>query len=208
MTWIARRRAILEPVGVFLLIMDYIWRLRYTHPVFWLAIIGLIAASHWVHREKAASLGFQSVNFRKCVEDFAPAVVLLGLMLVGFGQVMETIRPVGFDGAMLAWCGYLPWGLFQQYILNGYFLNRLERVVPHRAAMMLTAVLFSGAHLPNWFLMLVTLMLGYCSAWVYSRYRNLYFLGGAHGTLGFLLYLAVPDSVSHHLVVGPAWFSH
>ena len=208
MSWVVRRRAVLEPVGIFLLIMDYIWKLRYTHPVFWMAILGLILASHWVHRERAAALGFQSLNFRKCVEDFAPGVILLGLLLVGVGQLSETIRPVGFDGAMLAWCGYLPWGLFQQYILNGYFLNRFERVVSPRAARVVSAALFSGVHLPNVFLMVVTLVLGYCSARIYNRYRNLYFLGGAHGTLGFLLYLAVPDSVSHHLVVGPGWFGH
>jgi len=207
-SWLARRRAILEPAGIFLLIMDYIWKVRYIHPVFVLAIVGLIIASHWVHREKAAALGFQSVNFRQCLEDFAPALILLGLLLLGTGQLLETIRPIGFDSAMLAWCGYLPWGLFQQYILNGYFLNRLERVVPQRAAMMVSAALFSGAHLPNWFLMSVTLLLGYCSAYIYNRYRNLYFLGGAHGTLGFLLYLVVPDSISHHLVVGPHWFAH
>jgi membrane protease YdiL (CAAX protease family) len=208
MSWLARRRAILEPVGIFLLIMDYIWKVRSIHPVFALAIIGLVVASHWVHREKAATLGFQSLNLRKCLEDCAPALILLGLLLLGIGELTETIRPIGFDSAMMAWCGYLPWGLFQQYILNGYFLNRLERVVPRRAAIMVSAALFSGVHLPNWFLMVVTLLLGYCSARIYSRYRNLYFLGGAHGTLGFLLYLVVPDSISHHLVVGPHWFAH
>ncbi|HLI83395.1 MAG TPA: CPBP family intramembrane glutamic endopeptidase [Bryobacteraceae bacterium] len=208
MKWVSRRRAVLEPAGIFLLIMDYIWRVRYVHPVFGLAIVGLVVASHWVHRERAAALGFRSLNFRKCVEDFAPAVILLALLLLGTGELMDSIRPIGFDSAMLAWCGYLPWGLFQQYVLNGYFLNRLERVVPQRAAMMLSAALFSGVHLPNWFLMIVTLLLGYCSVWIYSRYRNLYFLGGAHATLGFLLYLVVPDSISHHLVVGPGWFTH
>ena len=208
MSWVVRQRGILEPAGVFLLIMDYIWSVRYTYPVFWLAIVGLLLVSHWVHRERAASLGFQALNFRKCIEDFAPAVILVGLLLVGFGQLSETIRPIGFDRAMLTWCGYMPWGLFQQYVLNGYFLNRLERVVSPRAALMLSAALFSGVHLPNCFLMAVTLILGYCSTRIYSRYRNLYFLGGAHATLGFLLYLVIPDSVSHHLVVGPGWFGH
>lgn len=54
--------------------------------------------------------------------------------------------------------------------------------------------------------MAVTLLLGYCCAIVYRRYKNLYFLGLAHGTVGFLLYLVVPDSISHHLNVGPGWF--
>jgi hypothetical protein len=207
MSWVVRRRAILEPLGVFLLIMDYIWAIRFTHPLFWVVIVALILASHWVHREPASALGFHSINLRKCIQDFAPGVILLGLLLVGLGQLLATIRPLDFDRAMLAWCGYLPWGLFQQYVLNGYFLNRLERVVPRRSAWMLSAALFSGVHLPNWFLMAVTLLLGYCSTRIYSRYRNLYFLGGAHGTLGFLLYLVIPDSLSHHLVVGPTWFA-
>jgi membrane protease YdiL (CAAX protease family) len=206
MQWVLRRRAVLEPVAVFCLIMAYIWDLRYTFPVFWLAIVGLMAASHWVHREQAVALGFQAHNLRKCVEDLAPAVILLALLLWGFGQLLATIRPIGYDRAMLAWAGYLPWGLLQQYTLNGYFLNRLSQGVSRRQAAIFSAALFSGAHLPNWFLMAVTLLLGYLSARIYSRYRNLYFLGAAHGTLGVLLYLVVPDSVSHHLVVGPGWF--
>ena len=205
MRWVMRRAA-LEPLAVFCLIMAYIWDLRYTFPIFWLAILALMVASHWVHDEEASALGFQSRNFRKCVEDFAPGVILLGLLLWGSGQLLATIRPIGYERAMLAWAGYLPWGLLQQYTLNGYFLNRLNRAVPGRQASIVSAALFSGAHLPNWFLMAVTLLLGYCSARIYNRYRNLYFLGVAHGTLGVLLYLVVPDSVSHHLAVGPGWF--
>jgi len=29
----------------------------------------------------------------------------------------------------------------------------------------------------------------------------------AHGIVGFLIYLTVPDTISHHLYVGPKWFS-
>ena len=75
-----------------------------------------------------------------------------------------------------------------------------------RSASLASAALFSGVHLPNWFLMGVTLLAGYCCARLYLRHRNLYFLGIAHATVGFLLFLVVPDSVSHHLVVGPGWF--
>jgi hypothetical protein len=207
MQWVMRRRAALEPLAVFCLIMAYIWDLRYTFPVFWLAILGLMAVSHWIHDEEAVSLGFRAGNFRKCVEDFAPGVILLGLLLWGCGHLLETIRPISYERAMLAWAGYLPWGLLQQYTLNGYFLNRLSRAVSNRQASIVSAALFSWAHLPNWFLMAVTLLLGYCSARIYNRYRNLYFLGVAHGTLGVLLYLVVPDSVSHHLAVGPGWFA-
>ena len=84
--------------------------------------------------------------------------------------------------------------------------SKSDSVLSRRTAPMMSAALFSGAHLPNWFLMAVTLLLGYLCGRIYRRYNNLYFLGIAHGTVGFLLFLVVPDSISHHLIVGPGWF--
>ena len=51
----------------------------------------------------------------------------------------------------------------------------------------------------------VTFVGGYLSAWVYLRYRSLYILGLAHGLLGFVLFLTVPDSISGHFLVGPRY---
>ena len=200
--------AILEPVSIFGLIMAYIWDLRYSHPAFWLAILGLIVASHYAHREHADTLGFHALNFAACMREFLPALLLFTLLMFGCGILLQSTRPIGFDRALLTWAGYLPWGLFQQYVLNGYFMQRFDGLVSRRAAPLAAAALFSGAHLPNLFLMTITLVAGYCCARVYRRYRNLYFLGVAHGTLGFLLYLVIPDSISHHLSVGPGWFHH
>jgi len=200
--------AVLEPISIFVLIMAYIWDLRYTHQRFWLAILGLMLVSHWVRHEKARTLGFQSRNLRQCLEDFAPALILVTLLFLGGGLLLATTRPITFDQAMLVWGAYVPWGMFQQYVMNGYFFNRLDRAISHKAAPLVTAALFSGVHLPNWFLMATTLVLGYCCVRIYRRYQNLYFLGLAHATLGFLLYLVIPDSISHHLTVGPGWFRH
>jgi hypothetical protein len=208
MVTVVRRYAALEPFAVFLLIMAYIWDLRFSHQQFWIAILGFMLLSHRLRHEKARTLGFQSRHLRHCMEDFAPAVILLALLLLGSGLLLQTTRPMTFDRAVLIWAAYIPWGLFQQYVLNGYFLNRLDRLVSHRAAPMLSAALFSGAHLPNWFLMAITFLAGYYCARIYQRYHNLYFLGWAHATLGFALYLVIPDSISHHLTVGPGWFQH
>jgi membrane protease YdiL (CAAX protease family) len=201
-----RKIAILEPVSVFVMIMAYIWSLRYSHRLLWLGILALMVLSHLAHRERARGLGFDATNFRECLREFGPALGFLGLALFGCGTLLHTTRPIRFEEAMLAWAGYVPWGLFQQYVLNGYFFNRFSSVLSRRAAPLAAATLFSSAHTPNWFLMLVTLAAGYCCARVYRRYKNLYFLGIAHGTVGFLLFLVVPDSVTHHLVVGPRWF--
>jgi len=205
----ARRSvAILEPVAVFALIMMYIWELRFSHHAVWMGILGLILLSHLTHRERAKMLGFRADGLRECWLEFAPLLAFVALLMMGAGILLQTTRPIAFHQAVLAWMAYLPWGVFQQYMLNGYFLNRFSAVFSRRAAPMVAATVFSGAHLPNWFLMAVTLVLGYACARIYRRYQNLWFLGAAHGTVGFLLFLVIPDSVTHHLTVGPGWFLH
>jgi membrane protease YdiL (CAAX protease family) len=203
-----RRIALLEPLTAFALIMAYIWQLRYSYRGFWLAILAGMIVSHLVRRENTQVLGFHRRNLRKSLEEFAPLLAFFGLAMLGAGMLLQTTRPIRFGDAVLAFAGYLPWGTFQQYLLNGYFLNRFTGAMPARAASVASAVLFSGAHLPNWFLMAVTLITGYACAHIYLRHKNLYFLGIAHATIGFLLFLVVPDSVSHHLVVGPGFFGH
>ena len=126
-------------------------------------------------------------------------------------MLLHTLRDITWDSAFFSLLFYCLWGLFQQYLLNGYFVNRFLEAVPKPAygqVPVLAGTLFSAAHLPNWFLMIVTFAGGYLCAKAYIKRRNLFFLGLAHGILGFLLYLVVPDSVSHHLRVGPGWFTH
>jgi hypothetical protein len=200
-----QRIAILEPLTVFAMIMAYIWEVRYRYHSSWTIILLFMLLSHALHHEGTESLGFRTRNFRKCLDEYLPVLVFLTLAMLSIGILLQTTRHIRFGDACLAWTAYLPWGTVQQYLLNGYFLNRLVRVMP-RSAPVASAMLFSGAHLPNWFLMAVTLLAGYVCARVYLRHKNLYFLGLAHATVGFLLFLVVPDSISHHLVVGPGWF--
>lgn len=202
----ARKLAILEPALVFAPIMVYIWELRRTVPSFWLVIPAAMILSHKLHGETPGELGFGMRSLRDCFHDLAPAVALLALVLLGGGILLRDVRRIGADRALASLIAYLPWGLAQQYALNGYFLNRFDAAVGRRASPWLAAAAFCCVHAPNWFLMAVTFPLGYCSAVVYHRYRNLYFLGMAHAVVGFLLFLAAPDSISHHLVIGPGWF--
>jgi hypothetical protein len=196
---------LLEPFAVFASIIAYIWTLRFTHPWFWLPVVGLIVVSHIVRRERAPGLGFRVKHLGDCLRSFGPALIGLALGMCIIGWLLGTIRPIGFRDAVWALALYLPWGLFQQYLLNAYFLKRFDSMLSARGAGFMTAGLFSAVHSPNWFLMLVTAVAGYGSIQVYRRYANLYFLGTAHAVIGFLLFLVVPDSVSHHLRVGPGW---
>ncbi len=188
--------------------MAYIWQLRYSHHGTWIGILAVMVVSHLARHENSEVLGFQRRNLRECFAEFAPILAFLGLSMMAAGILLQTTRQIRFGDAFLVWVAYLPWGTFQQYLVNGYFLNRFTGAMSGRAASVASAVLFSGAHLPNWFLMAVTLGTGYLCARIYLRHKNLYFLGIAHATVGFFLFLVVPDSVSHHLVVGPGWFGH
>jgi membrane protease YdiL (CAAX protease family) len=199
--------AILEPLAVFGLIMAYIWALRAICPNFWMAILGLMLLSHLLRRETPGMLGFGTRNLRSPARELAPAVAFLVLLMASCGILLHTVRPVSLEGAIAALAVYLPWGLLQQYILNGYCLNRFGSVLAPRAAALVTAALFCAAHAPNWFLMSVTFPGGYYATRVYQRCRNVYLLGLAHAIAGFLIFLLVPDSISHHLRVGPAWFT-
>jgi membrane protease YdiL (CAAX protease family) len=194
---------VLEALAVFAMIVLYIWYSHHSHPSAFLVILAAIVGSHMLRREGATSLGFRSRDLAQQLTRFAPALAFIALTLFAGGLLLQTIRPIGFLQATAGWFVYLPWGTFQQYMLNGYFLNRLQTSLPRRAACVAASLLFSGVHAPNWFLMLVTLVAGYAATRVYQRYQNLYLLGIAHATLGFLLFLVVPDSISHHLNVGP-----
>jgi len=186
--------------------MGYIWLWRATHPYLWIAILGGLLLSHVLHGESTHELGFDRTRLRECAHRFAPLLTVLALAMIAGGLLLNTTRRIPTDQAFLALFAYLPWGVLQQYMLNGYFLNRFDRAFTPGASAWLTAVLFGVVHSPNWFLMAVGLVGGWCATQVYRRHRNLLFLGIAHATIGFLLFVTVPDSISHHLNIGPGLF--
>lgn len=199
-------RKLLEPLLMFGLIMAYIWKLRALHPSLWILIPALMFVSHLLHHERPRALGFVLRGLPSLLKQLAPVLALIAAVLLTSGALLHTLRPIGFRGIAFAFAPYLPWGLVQQYVLNGYFLNRLDAALPTRASAVLAALLFSAAHAPNPFLMAVTLPLGWCATLLYRRTHNLYLLGIAHAVIGLLLFIVIPDSVSHHLRVGPSWF--
>ncbi len=200
--------AAIEPGVAFTMIILYIWWLRFRYPYAWIAILALLIASHLRKREGFRTLGF-GWNAPRGSARLWVVLWLIAMGILAIGLILHTIREVSWRGACLSLLLYCIWGLFQQYVLNGYFVNRFSDLLPDhtRTIPILAGICFSLVHSPNWFLMMVTLAGGYTCARVYLQHRNLYFLGLAHGVIGFLIYLVVPDSISHHLYVGPKWFS-
>jgi membrane protease YdiL (CAAX protease family) len=98
--------------------------------------------------------------------------------------------------------GYVLWTLYQQFLLQDYFMPRLNRMLSSDTAIALAASLFAIAHLPNIPLAIATLVWGAASCELFRRYRSLYVLGLAQGLLGLCFAVCVPDSMLHHMRVG------
>jgi hypothetical protein len=202
------RAALLEGVSVFGLILLYIWRVRLFHPWRWLWIAAIVGLSHWARREGPVALGLGFREARRALRPLAPWVLLLAGLLVAGGAWFGTINPVVLRRTPGSLAVYLLWGVVQQWVLNAYFLNRLIQAGCGRSAHLWATTLFVLAHLPNWFLMAVTLPGGYVATRLYVRYRSLWVLGCAHGLTGFLLNLVVPDEISGRFLVGPRYILH
>ncbi len=201
-------RALGEVVCVFVLIMLYIWWVRLYHPWAALAILGYVISTHFVHRENARLLGFGWQELREAFREVMPWVAAIVLALFGGGFLLGTVRETSVAQALLGILAYAIWGLFQQYLLNAFFVNRLAEFQGKKRGQFVplaAALLFALAHLPNWFLMVVTFAGGYACARVYLSCRSLYVLALAHGMVGFFLLLVVPDSVTAHFLVGPRY---
>jgi len=131
-----------------------------------------------------------------------PAAVVVAGASVMVAKRLGTLHPL-FNGDARHITGYVVWTLYQQFLLNDYFLPRLTRIVGHeQAAIGVAGVLFAAAHLPNLTLTAATLVWGVVSCALFRRYRNLYALGLAQGLLGLCFAVCVPDALHHHLRVG------
>jgi hypothetical protein len=131
-----------------------------------------------------------------------PAAILLAIASLLLARKIGTLHPL-FKGDFKHVAGYILWTIFQQFLLNDYFMPRLTRLLAsENAAVGLAAVLFAAAHLPNLPLTGATLLWGAISCALFRRYRNLYALGLAQGVLGLCFAVCVPDALHHHLRVG------
>jgi hypothetical protein len=141
-----------------------------------------------------------------------PAAIALAALSIFIAAKLGTLHSL-YKGDFRHVAGYLLWTTYQQFLLQDYFMPRALRLLSSEvlsikvvssetAAVTLTAVLFSLAHLPNLVLTAATLLWGAVSCLLFRRYRNLYALGVAQCLLGLCFAVCVPVSLNHHLRVG------
>ena len=131
-----------------------------------------------------------------------PAALALSAVGVFTAAKLGTLHPL-YKADLVHISGYLLWTIYQQFLLQDYFMDRLLRLVSSEAtAVTLAGALFALAHLPNLVLTAATLVWGVLSCALFRRYHNLWVLGIAQGLLGLCFAVCVPDALHHHLRVG------
>lgn len=170
---------------------------RVLSPVALIVTLVIVLARHQNREE--LGLGLRSLMPSLWI---LPAAVAATLASVAFAKYFGTLHPL-YKGDFKHVAGYILWTLYQQFLLNDYFMPRLTRLLASEsAAVGLAAVLFSAAHLPSMWLAAATLFWGAISCTLFLRYRNLYALGLAQGLLGLAFAVCIPDAIHHHLRVG------
>ncbi len=166
-------------------------------PIAFLATLAIVL----LPRPSADELG---LGFRGLVPSLwiLPAAIGLAVASILIARALGTLHPL-YDRNPAHIAGYVLWTLYQQFLLQDYFLARLQRTLANDgASIALAATLFAAAHLPNLALTAATLAWGATSCLLFRRYRNLYALGLAQGLLGLCFAVCIPDALHHHMRVG------
>jgi hypothetical protein len=199
----APARPLLELAIGYSLVLATIWTPRpyqrwlYLAAVLWVVATTVLSFPGW------AAMGFRLRGFA------ASMWVVLAALVVSIGAVLVAIRldslrhPVSTRTWVMTFGGYTVWSFVQQFLLQGYFLFRLLRILPRREwAALVAAGIFAVAHLPNPILTPITLLWGICACFVFLRCRNVYPLALAHAILGITVAVTIPGPVVHNMRVG------
>jgi hypothetical protein len=149
-------------------------------------------------------LGWDGLISSLWILPAAAAAAIAGILLArASGTLHDLYRP---DLAHVG--GYVLWTVYQQFLLQDYFMPRLIRFFNTDAAIAFAAVLFAMAHLPNAVLTVATLVWGAVSCALFLRFRSLVVLGIAQGLLGLCFAVCVPDIYLHHMRVGLGYWHY
>ena len=191
------------------LILATIWTLNPWQRWFYWISIAWVVATTCIHRPTWKALGLGLAGLLQSLWVVGAAALLAGLAIYIAYRLHSLHRLHGPTPLLSHVWGYLIWSVMQQFLLQIYFLLRLQRLLPGKVAAVIAAAgLFSLAHLPNPVLTPVTLVWGIAACVLFLRYRNIYTLGLAHGILGLCVAVIVPDSIQHHMRVGIGYYRY
>ncbi len=191
----------------YLLILATVWTPNPAQRVlFWISFTAIVGMC-LLGRLRGEELGLGVKGFVGSLWAIAIAAAGAGIA-IEIAERLHTLHP--FFGRSLFGAhayGYLIWAILQQLILQTFILTRLLRMFRERStAVLVAALMFSLAHVPNTVLMITTLAWGIAACALFLRYRNLYTVGIIHFILGVAVAVTVPNAVHHHMRVGLGYY--
>ncbi len=205
-----RRLALLDIVGIPVLLAWYIWQLRAAAPRTWVIFLVWLVASFLLHRDTPKTLGWRADNLWPATRQAALVFSLLtGLLLVvGFALGAPRRPPAHLLSTRHLW-NYFAFCLLQQVALQSLLNNRLLAVVSKRwLSSLLAGAIFSVLHWPNPVLVPATFVGGTIMAWMFAGERNILPLAAGQAILGSVIWWAFPLAWHHSLRVGPGYYHH
>src|SRR5215472_15435281 len=107
-------------------ILLYIWRWQFTYPWAWAVLFAAVLVSHAVRGETPRNLGLTAANLRTSASFVLPFATVVYLPVVGYGFFRHVLALAVPGKRAFAWLvGYGCWCVFQQYLMQSYFHNRL-----------------------------------------------------------------------------------
>ncbi|HMG33730.1 MAG TPA: CPBP family intramembrane glutamic endopeptidase [Blastocatellia bacterium] len=156
-------------------------------------------------RASARDLGIRFDNFTRVLFHILLPFLIFLIAVIATGAAFGTLR---FESKFYSmWLSVPPWALLQQYMLFGFAMPRLKRIVGNDNHVVATAVLFSILHLPNPVLTIVCAIGAYIWAREYDREPNLLANAVTHTVASVFLANALPGWLLKNMVVGYNYFT-
>ena len=202
-------RAALEATFGYTLILITVWSPRSIRNYVGLTAFFLIFGMMLLDGQAAEDNGLGLRALWRCswavaiAAAFSACTVLLAAYL---GTLHYHSGPVAGRAPMM---GYMIWSVLQQIILQQFLMTRLLVLFrKSRSAILMAALLFALAHLPNPLLTVVTVFWGAASCWLYLRYRSLIAVAAIHFILGTSLAVCVPATIHSNMRVGLGYLNY
>jgi hypothetical protein len=205
-----RTIAFLEVSAMIAILLSYIWGWQRAFvgasQLVLVLYFGLALVSHLLRGESARQVGLRFDNLPRALRNAAVVVVPAVLLALAIGFALDGWHFHSGSQTARGAPWLLAWATAQQYGLLGFFYRRfLEIFGGPLAATAGASVTFAAFHVPNGFLVAVTLAAGAAACTLYRREPNLLAIGAAHAMLSFFLFYSLPFDVTHGLRVGPGY---
>lgn len=205
--WIAAA----ELAAMSVLLLSYIWLWQKAFPgAFFLCAAGYFGIGYLGHRSRGESLqaiGIRLDNWLPAARNAAVVVVIGAGGALLIGALLDSWHFPDWHIALLTLPVTIVWATAQQYGLLCVFYRRSHDVFGSViGAVALAAALFAVFHLPNGFLMGVTLAAGAAACVLYQWHPNVFVIGVAHALISFTLFYSLPSTITTNLRVGPGYY--